>query len=455
LRKKKRGNGLKVWEFRYYEPGPSSGRTLHAVTIGTLQEFPTETAARKSPAVQAVVLRINAEHPLGPVTASTLGALIARYEQEEMPVRYSTRVSYQSFIDRYIRPRWADTPISSVKPMSVEDWLKHLELAPKTKGHIKGLMSLLFKCAERWELVKSNPIELVRVKDVSKRLERPSVLTAEEFHKLLPHVREPYRTMVLIAGCLGLRAGEIVGLQWADFNFEKSTLLVQRSVVHGRVGDVKTEYSRDFVPLAPELVTELQAYRERCHETEEGWLFANPATNKPYHQEEIQKKHIRKAAKAAGIAAKDVGWKTFRHSYRSWLDQTDAPVGVQRELMRHASCAKSSLSRLPRTIAHSPWRSVMVIKSTMRCTWLARSRTAVAFCTRRICSTGSRSRDSRFAIHLKRNGSSGARCRFRGGVANGAEGLDRSMRAGEASATVELIENATDIFHFLYRIKAV
>jgi integrase len=30
-------------------------------------------------------------------------------------------------------------------------------------------------------------------------------------------------------------------------------------------------------------------------------------------------------------------WKTFRHSFRSWLDQTDAPIGVQRELMRHAS----------------------------------------------------------------------------------------------------------------------
>ena len=61
-----------------------------------------------------------------------------------------------------------------------------------------------------------------------------------------------------------------------------------------------------------------------------------PATDRPYHQEEIQKKHIKSATKAAGIPTK-VGWKTFRHSFRSWLDQTDAPVGVHRELMRHAS----------------------------------------------------------------------------------------------------------------------
>ena len=165
--------------------------------------------------------------------------------------------------------------------MAVEDWLKRLPLAPKTKGHIKTLMSSIFNSAQRWELVQSNPMHLVRVKDVSKRLVRPSVLTAEEFHRLLGNIKEPDRTMVLIAGCLGLRAGEIVGLQWADFDSDKLTLLVQRSVVHGRVDDVKTEYSRNFVPLAPELATELLNYRDRCYPIQDGWLFANPVTEKP------------------------------------------------------------------------------------------------------------------------------------------------------------------------------
>ncbi|HEV2709215.1 MAG TPA: tyrosine-type recombinase/integrase [Edaphobacter sp.] len=31
-----------------------------------------------------------------------------------------------------------------------------------------------------------------------------------------------------------------------------------------------------------------------------------------------------------------VGLHTFRHTYRSWLDDTGAPVGVQQKLMRHA-----------------------------------------------------------------------------------------------------------------------
>lgn len=38
---------------------------------------------------------------------------------------------------------------------------------------------------------------------------------------------------------------------------------------------------------------------------------------------------------AAGVLGR-VGWHTFRHMYRSWLDATGAPLGVQQKLMRHA-----------------------------------------------------------------------------------------------------------------------
>jgi integrase len=336
LETKERIKGREVWEFRYYEPDAQGKRQRRAILVGTTEDYPTESAARKSPLVQAVLLRLNADQPRVS-GANTFGAVIARYEQEEMPERYSTRSAYQSYIKNHISPRWAESPMNAIRPMVVEDWLRKLTLAPKTKSHIRSLMHTVFQCAERWELIDKNPIQLVRVKGGTKRLKTPRVLTPEQFESLLPFLREPYRTMVLIAGCLGLRVSEIVALQWRDFDFESLTLLIQRSAVHGRVGDVKTEYSRDRVPLDPALVATLTSHRERCvATTEEGWLFANPATGKPYHQEEIQKKHIRNAAISAGIG-EDVGWHTFRHSYRSWLDETGAPLTVQKELMRHAS----------------------------------------------------------------------------------------------------------------------
>ena len=223
------------------------GRKRQHVTIGTCKRYPTEALARK--AVQALLLNLNAEAPRAELEVPSFGTLLDKYAEEEMPARYSTRKSYPSNIKTHIRPKWADYTFNRIKPMPVEQWLRALKLAPKSKAHVRGLMHLVFTCAERWCLIEmgKNPIALVRVKDCTKRLKRPRVLTVEQFCAMLPHLKQPYRTMVIVAQCLGLRVSEIVALKWGDFDFNDRVLLVQRSAVHCRVDFVKTEYSHDFV----------------------------------------------------------------------------------------------------------------------------------------------------------------------------------------------------------------
>ena len=84
-------------------------------------------------------------------------------------------------------------------------WLKGLDLAPKSKGHLKNQMRMVFNCAMRWELVpyQTNPIGLVRVKDVSKRVRQPTTLTIGQFRRVLEHIPEPYRTSASWQGALG------------------------------------------------------------------------------------------------------------------------------------------------------------------------------------------------------------------------------------------------------------
>jgi integrase len=98
----------------------------------------------------------------------------------------------------------------------------------------------------RWELVpyQNNPMSLVRVKDSSKRVRVPVVLTIEQFQQVLLHIPEPYRTMCVVAGCLGLRMSEVLGLQWCDFDWEKHQVQIRRSWVYGRLGEPKTENSK-------------------------------------------------------------------------------------------------------------------------------------------------------------------------------------------------------------------
>jgi integrase len=70
--------------------------------------------------------------------------------------------------------------------------------------------------------VQQNPIELVTVKSRpnDKPAKQKRVFTPEEFMAIAEELPEPYRTMVYIAGCLGLRVSDFVGLQWWDIDFE-------------------------------------------------------------------------------------------------------------------------------------------------------------------------------------------------------------------------------------------
>jgi integrase len=129
--------------------------------------------------------------------------------------------------------------------------------------------------------------------------------------------------MVIVAQCLGLRVSEIVALKWGDFDFDNRTLLVQRSSVHCRVDSVKTEYSHDYVPLDSELATVLLTWKEQSlFKQEDDWVFPNPATGKPYWQEEIQKRHITSAAKAVGLAGIGSSIQTTLNVYGQALSST-------------------------------------------------------------------------------------------------------------------------------------
>jgi site-specific recombinase XerD len=111
-----------------------------------------------------------------------------------------------SVLNQWIGPHWGDCLLEELKPVPVEQWLRSLQLAPKSKIHIRSLFHLLYQCARRWELTDTNPIDLVRQRGGRRGI--PRVLTPEQIRLVLEQLSQPYHTMVLIAACLGLRVSD-------------------------------------------------------------------------------------------------------------------------------------------------------------------------------------------------------------------------------------------------------
>lgn len=337
LTKEKRSSGPDVWVYRWREQS-SAGRTIQRKRIiGTVQQFKTETAARK--AADALKLDINAES----VSASTmtLRELAEHYREKELgdgcgKTKLTCEV-YSHSLDSYIIPRWGDERIGDIKAFRIESWLKSLEKSDAIKAKIKGVLGVLYQHAMRYGWADRNPIRAVR--QSVKRLKEPDILTPKELESIINGLSEPSRTLVITASVTGLRRGELIGLKWEDVDFQNGKINVVRSLVDHIEGQPKTSTSRRPVPLTPALASVLESWKQQTSYSKPGeWVFASPYDlgAKPYWPDMLLKRHIRPAALAAGVNKK-IGWHTFRRTTATLLLSVGASIRVTQELMRHAS----------------------------------------------------------------------------------------------------------------------
>ncbi|MGH9400708.1 MAG: tyrosine-type recombinase/integrase [Terriglobia bacterium] len=319
-----------IWSFRFYEIGPDGKRHYNRVRIGPKAQYPTESAARE--AVEGLKLSANKASRFRP-SPVLINSLIDRYLREELPERASTRFAYSSLLRCWIKPKWGNIVVDQLKALLVEHWLKSLELSPKTKANIRNLMHVLYECARRWELADKNPIELVR--QSARRRETPRRLSIEEMRLLIARLEEPHRTMVVLACCLGLRIGEILGLQWGDVDLMNGALSIRRSVYQYHIGPTKTPNSEAALPIAPEILFALRQWHAHAtYQSVSDFVFAS-SKGGPKDADRLRQDVLQPAALHAGLGA--IGWHTLRHSYATALDIAGARMKVAQELMRHAN----------------------------------------------------------------------------------------------------------------------
>jgi site-specific recombinase XerD len=160
----------------------------------------------------------------------------------------------------------------------------------------------------------------------------PVVLSIDEVHKVLAHIRQPrYRVCLSTIYACGLRSSEGVTLQVRDIDSQQMVVHVR----HGKRGKDR------YVPL-PQCT--LQMLREfwRTH-GHPRWLFPNPTQDgtppatakRPMGVRGVR--HCLKAAlKESGIR-KEVCIRTLRHSYATHLLEAGLDLRVIQSYLGHSS----------------------------------------------------------------------------------------------------------------------
>jgi integrase len=251
-----------------------------------------------------------------------------------MPSHPPTTAAYRNYLENYCIPRWGDSTLVALaeKPLEIEKWLGAIDRAQKTKAHIKGVMRLVYEyamAAGTYPIMR-NPIELVRVKDATKRMEHVRILTYEEWERFIANVTaEPQRTAIITCMCLGVRREEVWALKWSDFNFMAGTVMIQRTIIGGKVYEkTKNEASEAPLPLDENLIRLLLDWHSKSEFNKDSdWVWASPWSGgeMPLYFNAIQRDYIIPASIKAGLGK--IGWHSLRHTYRAWLNAAGSSEG--------------------------------------------------------------------------------------------------------------------------------
>jgi len=351
---------------------PSGRRVRRKRQVGTLDQYKRETAAER--AVRSWRLAINSNEA-NAFSGIKMQDLIDHFRMKELDTSvqqgraWSTRNRYETYLKRWIEPRWGKQELTAIKTPMVEEWLEQLRpmkkgsstansqlnkiqtekpLAPGTKAKIRNIMGVLFNHAMRWEFTDRNPIkELTRgagVRQSSKRVSVPDILEISEMQDIVAELLPRDRTLVLLSMVIGLRRGELAGLKWQDIDFQNLQIDVQRSVVDQVVGRCKTEASQKPVPIDEYTMGDLlDWFRETPFREPEDWVFATNSSRagkkrgkQPLWLSTVMRYHIDPVVRNLGIK-KRVGWHTFRRTYATLLKANGEDVKVVQELLRHGS----------------------------------------------------------------------------------------------------------------------
>ena len=262
----------------------------------------------------------------------------------------SSQHTYREDFEKYISPELGTIKLQKLSEEDVAKFVATLikrGLAPKTIRCIHGVLHKALKKAVALKKVSINVAtgtELPKVeKPELKLLDHAEVAALKNAAVGFKHER-----FFLLALYLGLREGELLGLNWAQINWKKHELKVDRQLVWER-GNARNKYiaepkcaSRRVMNLSPtveailkEQLEEVRVQRERVGDAwiERGLVFPGPHGD--FMSRQTVYDCLQRVAQKAGLGHLRV--HDLRHTFAALALEAGVDVRTVQEALGHAT----------------------------------------------------------------------------------------------------------------------
>ena len=337
IRKRKDGR----WEGRYIKARTSEGKIQWGYVYGTSYAE-----------VKQVLIRKKAEAGFYDLkrTNLTFEELSEVWLQSiRSGIKESTYAHYSYTLHKYLFPVLGETPIVSMDEGFLEQAMQkiiapidaaHKPLGNSSARECLSMLRRICKYAAHLRLIRPMELEV----SLPKALDKTSVpLSPAEQQRLYQYVQEsptPRKIGLLLGLELGLRVGEICGLQWGDFDLKLGTLIINRTVCRISCGNghtkvviqtPKTRTSRREIPIPKQLLTTLKKLHENASDST--WFLSGNG-EKPV-EPRCYRKSIKAYLKQASV--RQVRPHALRHTFATTCLQAGCDVKTLSELLGHAN----------------------------------------------------------------------------------------------------------------------
>ena len=264
-------------------------------------------------------------------------------------VKESTYAHYSYTLHKYLLPVLSKVPVASLEESFLEQAMQqiiapidatHKPLGSSSARECLSMLRRICKYAAHLRLIRPMELEVALPKAID-QISAP--LSPAEQQRLYQYVQEnptPRKIGLLLGVELGLRIGEICGLQWGDFDLKLGTLKINRTVCriscengHTKVviQTPKTRTSRREIPIPKQLLIMLKKLRG-CVSNAAWFLSGNES--KPT-EPRCYRKSIKSYLKQATV--RQVRPHALRHTFATTCLQAGCDVKTLSELLGHAN----------------------------------------------------------------------------------------------------------------------
>ena len=265
----------------------------------------------------------------------------------------NTADSYRRIVRQHLIPTLGKTRLRDLSVLDVDQLLAAKYDAGYSGSTVQRIRMTLIKAlryAERRDLVTRNVAALTDLRRTRPKEGRS--LTLDQATRLLSVAPSDRLGITVELGLyLGLRPGEVLGLQWRDIDFDRGTLSVRRSLKREqnmlRLGEPKTPGSRRTLAIPDPLVAALLRHRDQQDadriQANDMWsdfdFVVTTELGTP-----VDPSNARRSLKRLCVLAGIGHWSpnALRHSFASLLSLCGAPMEEVADAMGHVDTRMTS-----------------------------------------------------------------------------------------------------------------